>query len=144
MARSLARHNVGIFDEAMVGQGAFDAILVTSAGCSAALREMEGWIGTSARATADATRDVLDFLAEVGLELDLRPLPLRVCYDDPCHLVHAQGVRSAPRALLAAIPELELVAHADPEACCSTGSSNKPSPPTPTPSRPSPPPTVTT
>jgi glycolate oxidase iron-sulfur subunit len=118
MARTLARHNVGVFDEAMAGHEPLAAILVTSAGCSAALRAMEGWIGTPARATADATRDVLDFLAEVGLEMDLHPLPLRVCYDDPCHLVHAQGVRSAPRALLAAIPDLDLVAHADPEACC--------------------------
>jgi glycolate oxidase iron-sulfur subunit len=117
-ARTLARHNVEVFDEAMEGGAALDAILVTSAGCSAALREMEGWIGPSARATADATRDVLDFLAEVGMEIDLHPLALRVCYDDPCHLVHAQGVRSAPRALLTAIPELELVAHTDPEACC--------------------------
>ena len=36
------------------------------------------------------------------------PLPLRVAYHDACHLAHAQGVRAQPRALLRAIPELEL------------------------------------
>src|SRR4030095_6838389 len=42
----------------------------------------------------------------------------RVSYDDPCHLVHAQRVSAAPRRLLAAIPGVELVPHADPGACC--------------------------
>ena len=41
-----------------------------------------------------------------------------MCYDDPCHLVHGQKVSAAPRRLLAAIPGLELVPHADPGACC--------------------------
>jgi glycolate oxidase iron-sulfur subunit len=45
-------------------------------------------------------------------------VPLRVCYDDPCHLVHGQRVEAAPRRLLARIPGLELVAHQDPGACC--------------------------
>ena len=36
-------------------------------------------------------RDVAEFLDEVGFREPLRSLPARVCYDDPCHLVHAQG-----------------------------------------------------
>ena len=43
---------------------------------------------------------------------------LRVCYDDPCHLVHGQGVRDAPRRLLAQVPGLELIEHAEADACC--------------------------
>ena len=70
---------------------------------------------------------MLDFLAAVGAvatvaghapSLTLEPIPRRVCYDDPCHLIHAQGIAAAPRKLLAAIPRLELVSHRDPEACC--------------------------
>ncbi len=96
----------------------FDAIIVTSAGCSAALRESGSWLGEAGRAVADSARDVLAFLDEAGLDLDLRPIARRVCYDDPCHLVHAQGIAAGPRRLLQAIPELELVAHRDAEACC--------------------------
>jgi len=114
-ARRLARHNVSVFADDAAG---VDAILVTSAGCSAALRETESWIGPSGRALGHATRDVLDFLAEVGLGIPLASRPGRVCYDDPCHLVHAQGVAAGPRSLLESIPDLELVAHRDPEACC--------------------------
>jgi glycolate oxidase iron-sulfur subunit len=45
-------------------------------------------------------------------------VPGRLCYDDPCHLVHGQGVAAAPRRLLERIPGLALVPHDDPAACC--------------------------
>jgi|JI10StandDraft_1071094.scaffolds.fasta_scaffold182166_1 glycolate oxidase iron-sulfur subunit len=126
-ASGLARHNVSVFGPMLGGDPPIDAILVTSAGCSAALRELEHWIGSDGRALAGGVRDVLDFLAASGAvdpvdgrgpSLALAPIPRRVCYDDPCHLIHAQGIASAPRKLLSAIPKLELVAHRNPEACC--------------------------
>jgi glycolate oxidase iron-sulfur subunit len=46
------------------------------------------------------------------------PLPLRAAYHDACHLAHAQGVRSQPRALLRGIPGLELAEPAGWEVCC--------------------------
>jgi glycolate oxidase iron-sulfur subunit len=50
---------------------------------------------------------------------------LRVAYHDACHLAHAQGVRSAPRELLARIPGVELVALGEADVCCgSAGSYN--------------------
>ena len=39
-------------------------------------------------------------------------------YQDACHLAHAQGVRAQPRALLQAIPGVELVEMADSDTCC--------------------------
>ena len=42
----------------------------------------------------------------------------RVTYQDPCHLVHGQGVRAQPRELLRAIPGLELVELEDSDVCC--------------------------
>ena len=39
-------------------------------------------------------------------------------YQDACHLAHAQGVREQPRALLQAIPGLELVELPDSDTCC--------------------------
>jgi glycolate oxidase iron-sulfur subunit len=72
-----------------------------------------------ARAIAARVRDATEILAE----RPLRPLPSggpsrRVAYHDPCHLAHAQGVRTAPRALLAAIPGLALVPMEDEDLCC--------------------------
>jgi glycolate oxidase iron-sulfur subunit len=39
-------------------------------------------------------------------------------YHDACHLAHAQGIRAEPRALLRAIPGLELVELPEGESCC--------------------------
>ncbi len=114
LAAELARANVAAFREA----GEIAAVVVNSAGCGAALREADSWLGDEGVSLAGQVRDVCEFLDEVGLRGTPAPLPLRVAYDDPCHLVHAQGVAAAPRRLLEAIPELELVPHDDPGACC--------------------------
>ncbi len=117
-ARDLARSNLA----AWKGRGA-DFVVSNSAGCGAAVRDVEHWV---AEGELDAhelegrppVRDVCELLDEVGLRSELTAVEGRVCYDDPCHLVHGQGVSDAPRRLLEAIPGLELVAHDDPTACC--------------------------
>jgi glycolate oxidase iron-sulfur subunit len=114
-AHDLARKNVLAFETEL---DTLDAIVVTSAGCSAALREAEGWIGEAGGALAGGIRDILEFLDEVRAVLPFSSIPKRVCYDDACHLIHAQGISAAPRRLLEAIPDLQLVSHRDPEACC--------------------------
>jgi glycolate oxidase iron-sulfur subunit len=47
-----------------------------------------------------------------------KPLKLRVAYQDACHLAHAQGIRQAPRNLLASIPGVELLPIAEADVCC--------------------------
>ncbi|MDJ0787410.1 MAG: (Fe-S)-binding protein [Myxococcota bacterium] len=83
------------------------AVVLNSAGCGAHLRTR-----------LDGVRDVCELLAEEGLRRPSGRLELRVCYDDPCHLLHGQGVKDAPRELLRSIPGVELVDHDDPGACC--------------------------
>jgi len=112
-ARGLARTNLTAFDLADV-----DAVIVDSAGCGAALREYDRWLPGDGDALAARVRDVCEFLDEVGFDVPLAPVRKRVCYDDPCHLVHGQGVEAAPRRLLGRIPELELAVHDDPTSCC--------------------------
>jgi glycolate oxidase iron-sulfur subunit len=46
------------------------------------------------------------------------PLRVRVAYDAPCHLLHAQRVANPPLDVLRAIPELELVPLNESEMCC--------------------------
>ncbi len=113
LAAGLAERNLRAFAAARV-----DAVVVNSAGCGAALREYGDWLGAPGAELAGRVRDVCEFLDEVGLAAPPGRLEARVCYDDPCHLLHGQGVGEAPRRLLAAIPGLELVPHDDAAACC--------------------------
>ncbi|MGH0031589.1 MAG: (Fe-S)-binding protein [Myxococcota bacterium] len=112
-ARRLARTNLRAF-----GAHPVDALVTNSAGCGAAMRDAEHWLGEEGRGLATSVRDVCEFLDAVGPVAPLAPIEARLCYDDPCHLVHGQRVADAPRRLLAKIPSLELVAHDDPAGCC--------------------------
>jgi len=89
----------------------FDAIVSNSAGCGAALKDAGDEI-------APRVRDVSEFLAEAGLRPPQRALPLRVAYDDPCHLLHGQGISRQPRELLSAVPGVELFDLPGSRDCC--------------------------
>lgn len=81
-----------------------EAVLVDAAGCSAVLREYPHLLGEAGEKLGAAVRDLTDFLDRVGPPEGLArlegPSP-RVAFQDPCQLLHAQGVREAPRRLLA-------------------------------------------
>src|SRR5262245_31378245 len=119
-ARALARHNIEVFEA--VGA---DRIVVNAAGCGSAMKEygelFEGdpqW-EHRARAISDRVRDVSQVLIELGEPRAVRhPIPSRVVYHDACHLAHGQGVRIEPRALLQAIPGVELLTPPESEICC--------------------------
>lgn len=113
-AHALGRRNL----EAFAAVGGVDAVIVNSAGCGAVLRELEDWLPGEGGRLAARVRDVSEFLDDVGLRAPENRVDARVCYDDPCHLVHGQGVSAAPRALLAQIAGIELLDHADPGSCC--------------------------
>ena len=118
-ARDLARNNLEIFLHEE-----FDAIITNSAGCGSTLKEYHRLFSPDepeypqARAFASKTRDVTEFLATLGLSAKLKPLPMRVTYQDSCHLLHGQKIREAPRTLLRAIPALDFVELPYSELCC--------------------------
>jgi glycolate oxidase iron-sulfur subunit len=126
VARSLARTNLEVFlrDD-------FDAVITNAAGCGSTLKEYEQLFeaGSGEHVKANAfrkkMRDVTEFLADLGLSAPLATLPLRVTYQDSCHLLHGQKIREAPRKLMRAIPGVELVEMAMADYCCgSAGSYN--------------------
>jgi glycolate oxidase iron-sulfur subunit len=102
----------------------FDAFIVNSAGCGSTLKgyghllEDDPVFGDEARHFAAKVKDVSEWLDEIGIVPPTRPYARRVAYHDACHLAHGQGVRSAPRKLLAAIPDLELVELPESDTCC--------------------------
>ena len=117
-ARKLARTNIAAFEKS-----GSDFIAVNASGCGAMmkeyghlLREDPVWADRAAAISAKV-RDVSELLAAVG-QIPGGRLPLRVTYDAPCHLVHAQRVVNQPFAVLGAIPGLELVPLRDSEMCC--------------------------
>jgi glycolate oxidase iron-sulfur subunit len=114
VTRELARQNVRAF----LGRG-LDAIVVNSAGCGAIMKEYDDLLASSeATAFARMTRDVTEFLAAIELEPFRRPVRRRITLQESCHLVHAQRIKNAPRAVLAAIPGVELRDMAHPDLCC--------------------------
>jgi glycolate oxidase iron-sulfur subunit len=102
-----------------------DAIVVNAAGCGSHLKDYArlfkdepAW-AERARAFTARVKDVHEYLALLGAPRATRhPLPGRVVYHDACHLAHAQRIRSQPRALLKAIPGVELLEVGDGEQCC--------------------------
>jgi glycolate oxidase iron-sulfur subunit len=126
VARSLARINIGVFLSAD-----FDAVITNAAGCGSTLKEYEQLFeaGAAEHARAQAfkakMRDATEFLAEIGLTAPLTRIPLRVTYQDSCHLLHGQKIREAPRTLIRSVPGVELMEMAQADYCCgSAGSYN--------------------
>lgn len=117
-ARRLARVNIAAFEAAGV-----DHIVVNAAGCGAAMKEYghlleddPGW-EPRARAFSARVQDVSELLARHPLRTG-GPLPLRVTWDAPCHLLHAQRVAEPPLRVLHSIPGLELLPLRGCEECC--------------------------
>jgi glycolate oxidase iron-sulfur subunit len=119
VARDLARKNLAAFL-----REDFDAIVTNAAGCGSTLKEYDHLFSHDepehhqASTFGAKTRDVTEFLAALGLSAPLEPLPLRVTYQDSCHLLHGQKISAAPRQLLRSIPGLEFVELPYSEICC--------------------------
>ena len=139
-AREMARRNVDSFLAASP-----DAIIVASAGCGSTMKEYgellrsdPEYAGKAERVGA-LTRDIHEFLVSLPLvppraslalctepaaghpepvEGRPAPAPLRVTYQDACHLINAQRIADAPRQLLRAIPGVELVEMPEAGICC--------------------------
>jgi glycolate oxidase iron-sulfur subunit len=117
--RARARRLIDCFEAAGV-----DHVAVNAAGCGSVMKDygelLAGDAAYAARAAAFAARvrDVSELLAEHGLAPGLHPLPVAVTYHDACHLAHGQRIRSAPRALLQAVPGLTLVELPEADMCC--------------------------
>ncbi len=117
-SQQLARKNFGAFPDDV------DAIIVTAAGCGSGIQDYELLFkgkneASQAKQFAEKSVDFTSYLAKIGIrEPQALKKPLRVVYQDACHLLHAQGVQSAPRELLKSIPNLTLVEIEEAGMCC--------------------------
>jgi len=114
-----ARRTIDAFDAAGV-----DLVITNAAGCGSNLKEYgflladDPLYAERAEAFAARVRDVSEALAQLEPQRRLAPLPLSVAFQDSCHLAHAQGVRAEPRAMLAAVPWLDVREPAEQDICC--------------------------
>jgi glycolate oxidase iron-sulfur subunit len=116
-ARDFARATIESFADVEV-------VVVNAAGCGSAMKDYADVLADDpewaerAREFSAKTRDLAEYLAELGPRATRHPLELTVAYHDACHLAHAQGIRAQPRDLLNGIPGLEVREIADPDICC--------------------------
>jgi glycolate oxidase iron-sulfur subunit len=119
VARQLARTNLEVF----LSQD-FDVVITNAAGCGSTLKEYEQLFPPDdpahekSREFRVKMRDVTEFLDELGLIAPLGELPMRVTYQDSCHLAHGQKIREAPRRLIRAVPGVELTEMRLSDNCC--------------------------
>jgi glycolate oxidase iron-sulfur subunit len=94
------------------------------AGCGSTLKEYGRLLrddpeyAERAAAFSARVRDVSELLAELDPVAPRHPIEARLAYHDACHLGHAQGVRSQPRAVLGSIPGLQVTDIPEAELCC--------------------------
>ncbi len=109
VARRLARLNARVF------AGAGD-VVANAAGCGAHMRSYPELVDGAPL----PVRDVMAFLFDEGLgDVPLGAIGIaRVAYHDACHALRVQGIHAQPRALLAAIPGVQVVEIANGDRCC--------------------------
>ncbi len=124
-ALSFAEQNCAAFGSELDN---LDAIINNAGGCGPVLKEYDHLLkdrptAAVAERFARKSRDIHEFLAELGLIPPTHPLPLTATYHDACGLSHGQKIRSQPRELLAKIPQLKLVPLGESEHCCGAAGS---------------------
>ena len=118
-AVEFARKTIDAFESANV-----DMIVTNAAGCGSHAKEYGHLLrddpdyAERAKRFASQCKDISEVLVGLEPRAERHPLKLRVAYHDACHLQHAQGVRTQPRALLSSIPQLELAEIPESAICC--------------------------
>ena len=117
-ARAMAKRNVRAFEAAGV-----DFLAMNASGCGAAMASYgtllahDEAMAQQAGDIAGRVRDVSQLLAERG-PVSGAAVPLKVTYDAPCHLLHAQGVADPPAAVLKSVPGIEVLPLSGAGECC--------------------------
>lgn len=118
-ARQMARRNIEAFEAS--GQ---DVVVVTAAGCGAALKEYghllkdDPQYAARARDFSNRVKDVNEFLGSEPIVEPPLTVKRTVTYQEPCHLAHAQRVGAQPRTLLQSIKGIELIEMRESSLCC--------------------------
>jgi glycolate oxidase iron-sulfur subunit len=118
-AIELAKKTIDAFEQATV-----EIVVTNAAGCGSnvkeyghLLRDDPQYAGRAKKFSAKC-KDISEVLTDLEPRAARNPLKLCVAFHDSCHLQHAQGVRSQPRAMLSSIPGIELAEIPEAPICC--------------------------
>jgi glycolate oxidase iron-sulfur subunit len=117
--KAFAKETIEVFERAKV-----DTVVVNAAGCGSAMKAYGDLLhGDPQYATRAATfgkkvKDISEVLAAAPMNGKLGRLPLKVTYHEPCHLVHGQRVRVAPRTVIRSIPGIQFIEMKESDVCC--------------------------
>ena len=120
-AMASARANIDGWTREIEGEG-LDAIVINTSGCGTTVKDY-GFMfrdepdREAAERVSALTRDVSEYLAEIGYTPTIQAPKLRVTYHSACSLQHGQGVTDAPKALLRAAG-FQVAEAAEPHLCC--------------------------
>ena len=106
---------------AVLGSVQAEAIVTACASCGLTFKTDYPALLARSGLRLPAVLDIHEFLADKMDRLDLEALPGRVTVHDPCHLGRGQGLAGTVRAVLAAVPGLDLAEMREPEQCCGFG-----------------------
>jgi glycolate oxidase iron-sulfur subunit len=106
-ALASAKANIAAWTRELEGEG-LDAVIINASGCGTTvkdygfmLREDEAFANPAARISA-LTRDITEFIADLGLMPATRDADLVVAYHSACSMQHGQQITEQPKALLTA------------------------------------------
>jgi len=117
--REFARHTIDTFGSLKV-----DYLVINSAGCGSNIKDYDDLFTPAdkyflkAKELSEKTRDIMEFIDEIGIDEDLKELKLKVTYQDACHISHGQSIIQAPRNVLLKIPGLRLIEMNESSHCC--------------------------
>ena len=119
-ARDLARRQLDLIDPF-----AFDAIISNAGGCGSHLRGYGHLLhddpdyAPRAAEWSRKLRDIHEYLVEINFRKPVSSAAAStVTYHESCHLCHGQKVSAQPRAILRALPGVELRECAEATWCC--------------------------
>jgi glycolate oxidase iron-sulfur subunit len=122
LAAVLARRLLDLFDLTQ-----FDAIITNAGGCGSHLKHFgpllvdDPVFAARARLWDSKVKDIHEWLAQIGVtpvaSVSAAPA-LTVTYHESCHLCHGQKISASPRAVLRAVPDLQLIELRDATVCC--------------------------
>ncbi|QHP66382.1 glycolate oxidase iron-sulfur subunit [Bradyrhizobium sp. LCT2] len=103
--RALARANIEAWSREIEGSG-LDAVIINASGCGTTVKDYgfmfrdDPELAKKAQVISSLTRDITEFMSEIGLQPQLTPTGQRVAYHSACSLQHGQQVRVQPKQLL--------------------------------------------
>lgn len=100
-----AARNIRAWTREMDGEG-LDAVIINASGCGTTIKDYGFMFRENAALKADAarisaaTRDITEYLGEIGLDGARAPEPLTLAYHSACSMQHGQKITELPKQLL--------------------------------------------